>query len=229
MKLLILKDQPSANDFLKSELEEQSYSVNVIPYELTSNLELEEGVELIILDLKHPELNAIHACKAIREKYKFIPIIILSQSENIKNKVDVLDAGADDYLVAPFEFIELSARIRALIRRNNSYQQAKLYSVSDLELDAETKMVTRNGININLTTKEFDLLEYFFKNPGKVVTRRELAEKVWDTSFDGATNKIEVYINYLRKKIDKGFQGKLIHTVVGKGYLFKLNEVKNKN
>jgi two-component system copper resistance phosphate regulon response regulator CusR len=224
MKILIITDQERADGLLKKELEEHNYSVNVISYSSSdNNIELEEGVELVILDLKLPEINGIKACKDLRGKYKFIPILILSKLGNIKNKVEVLDSGADDYLVAPFEFIELLARIRALTRRHNSYQQAKIYSVSDLELDAETKMVTRNGININLTTKEFDLLEYFFKNPGKVVTRRELAEKVWDTSFDGATNKIEVYINYLRRKIDKGFQGKLIHTVVGKGYLFKLN------
>jgi two-component system copper resistance phosphate regulon response regulator CusR len=229
MNILLIEDHPHTDDFLKKALEEQSYSVNTISYIAPeSTIELKEDVDLIVLDLKLPEVNGIKICQAIREKYKFIPILILSQLGNIKNKIEILDSGADDYLVAPFEFIELLARIRALSRRNNFYKKAKVYSVSDLELDAETKMVTRNGININLTTKEFDLLEYFLKNSGKVVTRRELTEKVWDTSFDGTTNKIEVYINYLRRKIDKGFQDKLIHTVVGKGYLFKFKGGGNK-
>jgi two-component system, OmpR family, copper resistance phosphate regulon response regulator CusR len=229
MKILLIEDEPKVAGFIKKGLEEQSHMVSIASDGLSGKrMALEEEFELIILDLNLPKLNGIEVCKAIREKHKSLPILMLTALGTIENKVEGLDSGADDYLVKPFEFIELLARIRALSRRNNDYIKSEIYSVLDLELDTGSKMVRRNGINISLTSKEFDLLEYLIKNKGKVVSRRDIAEKVWDVSFDTGTNIIDVYINYLRKKVDRDFSVKLIYTLVGKGYVLKGNEYENK-
>jgi DNA-binding response OmpR family regulator len=222
MKILLIEDEPKVAGFIKKGLEEQNHKV----YTAFDGLEgktqaLSDDYELVILDLNLPKLDGINVCKSIREKNKSLPILMLTALGTIENKVEGLDSGADDYLVKPFEFMELLARVRALSRRNQDHIKTEVYRLADLELDTASKMVKRNGIKIDLTAKEFDLLEYLLKNKGKVVSRRDIAENVWDVSFDTGTNIIDVYINYLRKKIDKDFQVKLIFTLVGKGYVLK--------
>jgi two-component system copper resistance phosphate regulon response regulator CusR len=222
MKILLIEDEPKVAGFIKKGLEEQNHLVQIASDGLSGKtMALENEFELVILDLNLPELNGIEVCKAIRKKHTSIPILMLTALGTIENKVEGLDSGADDYLVKPFEFMELTARIRALSRRNSDQIKTEVYSISDLELDTATKLVKRNGININLTAKEFDLLEYIIKNKGKVVSRRDIAENVWDVSFDKGTNIIDVYINYLRKKVDKDHPVRLIHTLIGKGYILK--------
>jgi two-component system copper resistance phosphate regulon response regulator CusR len=222
MKILLIEDEPKVAGFIKKGLEEQNHWVTIAVDGLAGRtMALEDDFDLVILDLNLPQINGIEVCKAIREKHKSLPILMLTALGTIENKVEGLDSGADDYLVKPFEFMELLARLRALSRRNSDHINTEVYVVSDLELDNGSKMVKRNGITIHLTAKEFDLLEFLMKNKGKVVSRRDIAENVWDVSFDTGTNIIDVYINYLRRKIDKDHSVKLIHTLVGKGYLLK--------
>jgi two-component system, OmpR family, copper resistance phosphate regulon response regulator CusR len=228
MKILLIEDEPKVAGFIKKGLEEQNHKVYTAYDGLEGKtLAMSEDFELVILDLNLPKLNGIEVCRAIRLKNKSIPVLMLTALGTLKNKVDGLDSGADDYLVKPFEFGELLARVRALSRRNNNIK-TEVYSIADLELDTGAKMVRRNGLRIDLTAKEFDLLEYLLKNKGKVVSRMDIAENVWDVSFDTGTNIIDVYINYLRKKIDKDFHVKLIYTLVGKGYVLKSEDDENK-
>jgi two-component system, OmpR family, copper resistance phosphate regulon response regulator CusR len=228
MKILLIEDEPKVAGFIKKGLEEQNHKVYAAyDGEEGKALALSEDFEMVILDLNLPKLNGIEVCKAIRIKNHSLPVLMLTALGTLKNKVDGLDSGADDYLVKPFEFAELLARVRALSRRNNNVK-TDVYTIADLELDTGTKIVRRNGMRIDLTAKEFDLLEYLLKNKSKVVSRMGIAENVWDVSFDTGTNIIDVYINYLRKKIDKDFELKLIHTLVGKGYVLKAGDDENK-
>jgi DNA-binding response OmpR family regulator len=170
-----------------------------------------------------PNLNGIELCREIRAVNQTIPIILLTALGTTDDKVDGFDAGADDYLVKPFDFRELLVRIRAVMNRKNGSVQTGgfILSYADLELNNQTKTVTRLGKTINLTPKELKLLEYMMQNCERVLSRAEIADKVWDTHFDTGTNFIDVYINYLRKKIDKDFTNKLIHTKPGLGFIFK--------
>jgi two-component system copper resistance phosphate regulon response regulator CusR len=222
MKILLIEDEPKVSGFIKKGLEEQNHTVHTAFDGLQGKaLAFSEDFELVILDLNLPKINGIEVCKAIRDRNKSLPILMLTALGTIENKVEGLDSGADDYLVKPFEFAELLARVRALSRRNFDHIKTEIYTLADLELNTASKTVSRKGIKIELTAKEFDLLEYLLKNKGKVVSRRDIAENVWDVSFDTGTNIIDVYINYLRKKIDKDFSIKLIYTLVGKGYVIK--------
>lgn len=221
MKILVIEDEKKVASFIKKGLEENDYKVEVAydGAEGTSKA-LTGNYNLIILDINLPMMNGIDVCKSIRAKNK-VPVLMLTALGTVDNKVTGLDAGADDYLLKPFEFKELLARIRALSRRVPESSPGVVYRIADLELDAESKLVRRKGNIIDLTAKEFNLLEYLLKNEGKVLSRADIAESVWDLSFDTGTNIIDVYINYLRKKIDKDFSPKLIHTLIGMGYVLR--------
>ncbi|HEY8400360.1 MAG TPA: response regulator transcription factor [Cytophagaceae bacterium] len=225
MKILVVEDEPKVASFIKKGLEEQLHEVSVAYDGFTGKeMALSASFDLIILDVNLPSMNGIEVCKSIRSEDVNTPILMLTALGTTDNKITGLDSGADDYLVKPFEFRELLARIRALTRRTTGESKEKVYKIADLELDTESKTVKRSGEKIDLTAKEFLLLEYMIKNKGKVISRVDIAEKVWEISFDTGTNVIDVYINFLRKKIDKNYSPKLIHTIVGMGYVLKLEE-----
>lgn len=178
----------------------------------------EGGIDLCVLDIVMPEADGLDVCRRIRAASR-VPIIFVSSRDEELDRVLGLELGADDYLVKPFEFEELLARIRALTKRMSlTVEQSELLRVADLELDLNLKVARRGGKEIALTAKEFDLLEYFMRNARRVISKAELSEKVWGISFDTGTNVVEVYINILRKKIDKDFPIKLLHTRIGLGY-----------
>lgn len=226
MKILLIEDEPKVASFIRRGLEEQLHEVQVAFDGYTGRqMALSNPYDLIILDVNLPQMNGIEVCKAIRTENAAIPILMLTALGTTENKITGLDSGADDYLVKPFEFKELLARIRALARRSNQQDvPGQVYRISDLEMDTASKTVRRSGKKIDLTAKEFSLLEYMLKNQGRVISRVDIAEKVWEISFDTGTNVIDVYINFLRKKIDKDFSPKLIHTLVGMGYVLKVED-----
>ena len=175
---------------------------------------------MIILDINLPFLNGFKVCEEIRKKHQNIPILMLTALSSTDDKLMGFDSGTDDYLAKPFEFKELIARLKSLTKRSlGSKQNENLLKFADLEMNLESKIVKRASTKIDLTAKEFALLEYFLKNKNKVVSRVEIAENVWDISFDTGTNVIDVYVNFLRKKIDKEFSPKLIHSKIGMGYI----------
>ena len=208
--------------FVKKGLQEQSYQVDVAYDGMTGkSLAVQKDYSLIILDVILPNSNGIEVCQAIRKVNMAVPILMLTALGATDDIVKGLDAGADDYLTKPFKFKELLARVRALTRRSNLGSQTNHLAIADLEVDLDAKTVTRGGKAIVLTAKEFSLLEYFIRNKGKVLSRLDLLENVWELNFDLSSNVVEVYVNYLRNKIDKDFEPKLIRTVVGMGYVMK--------
>ncbi|MDQ3291841.1 MAG: response regulator transcription factor [Bacteroidota bacterium] len=222
MKILLIEDEPKVASFIKKGLEEQAYDVEQA-YDgfFGKRLALEKEYDLIILDVILPQVNGLEVCKAIRQHNSSVSILMLTALGNTTDKIEGLDAGADDYLVKPFEFQELLARIRALTRRKNDLPSGEVLRIADLELDMVRKTVTRNNQPITLTAREFALLSYLLRNKGRVVSRVDIIENVWETSFDTGSNVIDVYINFLRKKVDKDHTVKLIHTLVGMGYVIK--------
>ena len=224
IKILLVEDEKKIADILGKGLSELDYHVETA-YDGTIGLRVFEShsFDLIITDINLPGINGYELCKIIRSKNQQIPIIMLTAMSSLEDKIEGFDSGADDYLVKPFEFKELLVRIRALLKRTQSQQipQGNILSIADLEMDLDSKEVVRSGKKILLTAKEFQLLEYLLKNRNRVVSRADIAERVWDVDFDTRTNVIDVYINYLRKKIDKDFTPKLIHTQVGMGYILK--------
>ncbi|GAB4041214.1 response regulator [Spirosoma endophyticum] len=224
MKILIIEDEVKTIQSIKQGLEEHQWEVDVA-YDGTMGFELatRSAYALIISDIILPGMNGLVLCRKLREANVATPILMLTALGTTDDKIVGLDAGADDYLVKPFEFRELMARVRALTRRNTGMAQtANLLKIADLELDPDAKKVVRAGKEIALTAKEFQLLEYFLRHQGRVISKVELAERLWDLTFDTGTNIIEVYINFLRKKIDKDFEPKLLHTQIGMGYVLKL-------
>jgi len=223
MKILIVEDEPKVASFIKKGLEEQAYEVDVAFDGLIGKkLVLSNPYDLVVLDVNLPLINGFELCRIIRENQLRVPVLMLTALGAVDDKISGFDAGADDYLLKPFEFRELLARIRALIKRSTEVsQQANLLKVDDLTLNLDDKSVKRSDKKIELTAKEFSLLEYLMRNRGRVVSRVDIAEKVWEISFDTGTNVIDVYVNFLRKKIDKDFPKKLIHTVVGMGYILR--------
>lgn len=222
--ILLIEDEQRIAELIKRSLEEQGFSVTLAyDGEMGKKLALSNEYQLIITDIILPKINGIDLCKEIRHLQPDVPIIMLTALGTTDDKVEGFDAGADDYLVKPFELRELQVRIRALLKRNSSKTQVQgfLLRYADLELNLNTKVVKREDIVIELTPKELKLLEYMMQNPERVLSRVEIAEKVWNTTFDTGTNFIDVYINYLRKKIDKDFAIKLIHTKPGLGFIFK--------
>ncbi|WP_316820285.1 response regulator transcription factor [Pedobacter gandavensis] len=224
MEILVIEDEQRVAGLIQRGLEEQEFKVTLaFDGEMGKKLALTKTYDLIITDIILPKINGLDLCKQIRSAHPNIPIIMLTALGTTDDKVEGFDAGADDYLVKPFELRELYVRIRALLKRNSikGKNPGFLLKYADLELNNQTKVVTRSGTEINLTPKELKLLEYMMQNSERVLSRSEIAEKVWDTHFDTGTNFIDVYINYLRKKIDKNFPGKLIHTRPGMGFIFK--------
>ncbi|MBL0154594.1 MAG: response regulator transcription factor [Chitinophagaceae bacterium] len=224
IKILLIEDERKIADTLTKGLKELSYHV-VTAYDGKIGLRLFESAlfNLIITDINLPGMNGYELCKIIRSRNQHIPVIMLTALSTTEDKIEGFDAGADDYLVKPFEFKELLVRIRALLKRtmNQLLPTGNILKVGDLELNVDSKEVTRDGQLIQLTAKEFQLLEYLMRNRNRVVSRADIAEKVWELDFDTKTNVIDVYVNFLRKKIDRGFEGKLIHTQVGMGYILK--------
>ena len=223
MKVLIVEDEPKLAAFVKKGLEEQSWEVDVaFDGQMGSSLALSNHYDVIVLDVNLPKINGFELANLLRRENLRTQILMLTALGTINDKISGFDAGADDYLVKPFEFQELIVRLRALQKRNSeSGPVTNLLKIADLELDLNERIARRGGNRIELTAKEFGLLEYFIRNKGRVVSRVDIAEKVWDIHFDTGTNTIDVYVNFLRKKIDKEFEHKLIHTVVGMGYIMK--------
>jgi DNA-binding response OmpR family regulator len=226
--ILLVEDEQKLADVLKLGLNEQNYYVDITYNGLEGKKAFfDNPYDLVILDINLPILNGYELCKSIRETNRHVPIIMLTALNLTENKLEGFDAGADDYIVKPFEFRELLARIKALLRRadlQNAAEEDKLLTVADLEMNTDNKEVKRGDKKISLTAKEFQLLEYLLRNKDKVVSRANIAKDVWDIDFDTQTNVIDVYVNFLRKKIDKDFTPKLIHTQVGMGYILKIDE-----
>jgi two-component system, OmpR family, copper resistance phosphate regulon response regulator CusR len=224
MKLLLIEDEPKTLQSLKQGLEENGYEVD-IAYDglIGRQLAKNNAYQLIISDIIIPGINGIELCREIRSWGDETPILMLTALGSTDDKVTGLDAGADDYLVKPFEFKELLARVRALTKRGSTVSHtAQVLRFADLDVSLDAKTVHRSGNKINLTAREFNLLVYLIRNQGRVISKVEIAEQVWDIGFDTGTNVIEVYVNYLRKKIDKDYPVKLIHTQFGMGYVLKV-------
>jgi two-component system, OmpR family, copper resistance phosphate regulon response regulator CusR len=223
MHILLIEDEQKTVQSLKQGLEEHSWTIDVA---LNGNdglqIALSQSYDVIVSDIMMPGISGLELCKVLREKGYKTPILLISALNQTDDKVLGLEAGADDYLAKPFELKEFIARIKALARRQGDvFKKSNLLVFGDVELNFDTKIALRNNINLKLTPKEFSLLEYFIRNQGRVLSKTEIAEKVWDIDFDTGTNIIEVYVNYLRNKLDKGFDKKLIHTQFGQGYILK--------
>jgi two-component system copper resistance phosphate regulon response regulator CusR len=225
MRILVIEDEDRVALPIKKGLEELGFSATIAPDGLTGRkLALSGAFDLIITDILLPQINGIELCKSIRQELPDIPIIMLTAMGTTDDKVEGFDSGANDYMVKPFDFRELHVRIRELLKRaKTAGDGAKKFvlTAGDLEMNLKTRIVQRNNKEINLTRKEFKLLEYMMNNQGRVLSRAEIAANVWETAFDTGTNFIDVYINYLRKKIDKDHASKLIHTRSGIGFIFK--------
>lgn len=229
MKILVIEDEQSVSSFIRKGLEEHGHEVTQA-FDGTTGYRTTflKPFDLIILDIILPGMNGLEVCKKLREEGDTsVPILMLTALGATDDVVTGLDAGADDYLAKPFKFKELMARVRALTRRKNLSSTSKQLQVADLELDLDSKTVSRSDKPIKLTAREFNLLEYLIRNKGRVVSRVDILENVWEVNFDMGTNVIDVYVNYLRNKIDKNFSPKLIHTVVGMGYVLKENYDEN--
>ena len=222
MKILIIEDEPKVATFVKNCLEEHQFNAEVAYDGLLAERMINQfEYDLVILDVIIPHVNGIELCKWIKSTKPNLPVLMLTALGTTEDKISGFDAGADDYLVKPFEFRELLARIKAISKRSKgNILTGNKIIVSDLELDLDKKIAYRGDQTINLTAKEFMLLEYLMRNKGRVVSRIDIAEKVWEITFDSGTNVVDVYVNILRKKIDRNFPNKLIHTRIGMGYIF---------
>ncbi|MBD1383882.1 response regulator transcription factor [Mucilaginibacter rigui] len=232
MKVLLVEDEPGLVSIVVRGLTEAGMEVSVAA---DGNMALEmaqtHSFDIIILDIMLPGMNGIQVCKEIRKQDDSVAILMLTALSSTENIVTGLNSGADDYLPKPFKFPELEARIRTLVRRSKAGSAPKnVISIAGLEIDTVSKTAKRNNKNIALTATEYHLLEYFAKNQNMVLSRIQILENVWDIDFNMGTNVVDVYVNYLRKKIDSGYDVKLIHTVFGMGYIFKeeaLDETSN--
>ncbi|MBK7807474.1 MAG: response regulator transcription factor [Saprospiraceae bacterium] len=222
MEILVVEDQKGMLQSIKQGLEEMNLKVDIATNGIEGKmLALKKSYNVIILDILMPELNGLELCKILRQSGSRTPILFISALDSVEDKISGLEAGGDDYMAKPFEFNEFLARIMALNRRNQSdYLTAGTNIIDDLEVNFETKSAYRKKIDLELTKKEFRLLEYFIKNEGRILTKSEIAGNVWDVDFDTGTNVVEVYVNYLRNKLDKMHDKKLIHTKFGIGYIF---------
>lgn len=221
-RVLVVEDEPKVADFITRGLREERFQVDhAADGMIGKSLALANNYDLIILDLQLPRLSGIELCKILREQNTNVPVLMLTALGTLDDKLTGFAAGADDYLPKPFEFRELLARTKVLMKRNQPVTEGDQLVVGDLVMDLRKKTVAREGRNIQLTAREFALLELMMRNPGRVLSRAEIAEKVWDIRFDTGTNVIDVYINFVRKKVDKNFDTKLIHTIIGMGYVIK--------
>ena len=221
MRILVVEDEKKLASFIKRGLKEKGYAVDVADNGNDGLFQAKEvPYDLVILDIMLPGKDGLFICRQLRKNNIETPILMLTARDDVEDKVSGLDAGADDYLTKPFEFAEFLARVRALIRRKSKATSNKI-KIADLELDQLTHKVTRSGKEIELTSTEYSLLEYLMLNANTVVTRTMISEHVWNDDFDSFSNVINVYINYLRNKIDKDFNKKLIHSLRGTGYILK--------
>ncbi len=221
MRILVVEDEKKLATFLKRALKEKGYAVDVA-HDGAEGLFLaqENPYDLIILDIMLPEKNGLAVCQELRKEEKAVPILMLTARDDVEDKISGLDSGADDYLTKPFSYGEFLARVRALIRRHRD-RKTPVLRVADLELNQLTHKAQRAGKDIELTSTEYALLEYLLLNANQIVTRTMISEHVWNDQFDSYSNVINVYLNYLRKKVDEGFDQKLIHSVRGSGYILK--------
>ncbi len=221
-KILIVEDEPKVAASVRAWLEDQQYTVDVAPDGAVGrHLGTSQLYDLVLLDLNLPYVDGYEVCQSIRERYPAVPIIILSARDTVENKLTGFDLGADDYLVKPFDLRELLMRIRAQLKRQSPASDApedEVLRVADLEVNTAFKTVRRGEADIELTAKEYALLEYLIRRNGRVSSRAEIAASVWDINFDTGTNVVDVYINFLRRKIDRNYEPKLIHTKQGMGY-----------
>jgi DNA-binding response OmpR family regulator len=227
MQILIVEDERKIADSLKKGLEELDYEVSTA-YDgiMGEKMFKQQHFDLIILDINLPGINGLELCTRIRQINRSVPVLMLTTFGSIDDKIEGFNVGADDYMVKPFSFDELVVRIRALLRRtvNDNLPMGNILSMADLEMNLDAKVVTRAGKEIRLTATEFRLLEYLLRNKKRVVSRADIGEHVWNIDFDTNTNTIDVYVNYLRKKIDKDAAIKLIQTQIGFGYMMKETE-----
>lgn len=223
MKVLLVEDDPDLSSVIQRGLKDAGYTVDHSDNGSTGlNMALENDYDLIILDVMLPVMSGIEVCRALRKEQVETPILMLTALGTTEHIVSGLDSGADDYMRKPFRFEELKARLRTLTRRNvQSAANENSIQVADLVLDIDRRMAERGGHDIVLTATEFRLLEFLMKNRNKVLTRMQILEHVWDINFNMGTNVVDVYVNYLRKKVDKNFDKKLIHTMIGVGYVLK--------
>lgn len=224
MRLLVVDDNPKMARIIRQGLVENGYAVDVAHTgHEGEQMAATEPYDAVILDVMLPDQDGVQACTNLRRRRVGTPILMLTALSTTGDKIKGLDAGADDYLTKPFEFDELLARIRALLRRGQAKKASNL-KFADLEMDLLTRKVIRAGRKIQLTTKEFALLEYFMRNPHRVLSRTSIGEHVWDMNFDSDSNVIDVYVSMLRRKMDRGFEQRVIHTVIGTGYVLQMEE-----
>ena len=223
MNLLLVEDEPSVVSVISRGLTEEGFTVSVAPDGLIGKqMALDNPFDLIILDIMLPGINGLELCKIVKEQKPNTPIIMLTALGTTENVVNGLDNGADDYLIKPFKFAELFARIRTLLRRFNGMASIdQIINIADLQINLSAKTVKRDNKDIVLTATEYRLLEFMAKNKSKILSRIDILESVWDIDFNLGTNVVDVYVNYLRKKIDKNAGQKLIHTAVGLGYVLR--------
>lgn len=222
-RILIVEDEVKVATFINKGLQTQEF-LSEIAFSGVEALELftKTHFDLIILDIGLPDMSGLDLCKQIRKHNERIPILMLTAMGSLTDKLSGFEVGTNDYMVKPFDFMELLVRVRSLLKYcADVNEKVDILQISDLELDRNEKIARRSGKEIELTAREFNLLEFLMINKGKVLSKAEISEKVWDINFDTHTNFVEVYINYLRNKIDKGHINKLIHTVVGMGYMLK--------
>jgi heavy metal response regulator len=219
MRILVIEDEKKVASFIKKGLEEEHYAVDTA-YDGETGLYMVDVNEydLVVLDLMIPKIDGLEVLKRIRKSKNYVPILVLTARDTVDDIVKGLDFGCDDYLTKPFNFTVFLARIRALLRREK-IEKEPLLKIADLTLSPVTHKVTRGDKEVELTSKEYALLEYFMRNPERVLTRTMISEHIWDYHFDSLTNVVDVYVNYLRKKVDKDFEPKLIHTIRGVGYI----------
>ena len=224
MRILLIEDEPKVSSLVKRGLTAERYAVDVSA-DGHEGLEYSEAYpyDLILLDLMLPRLSGVEVLQRIRRTNQYVPILVLTARDSIEEKVKIFECGADDYLTKPFAFAELVVRVKALLRRGPVNRSSTL-RIGDLELDRLTQQVKRGGKRIELTAKEYSLLEYLMQNPDRVLSRNMIIEHVWDQSFDGITNIVDVYVRHLRSKIDDGSLIKLIRTVRGTGYMIRAEE-----
>ncbi len=221
MRILVVEDEERIAGFIRRGLEEEGYAVDVAS-DGEDGLERAQTAEydLIVLDLMLPKLNGLEVLRRLRAAGSAAPVLVLTARDAVEDKIKGLDTGADDYLTKPFSFDEFLARIRALLRRGTATHEAAL-RVGDLALDLVSRLATRKERSIELSAREFSLLEYFMRNPGAVISRTRIYHHVWDYSYDGLSNVVDVYVNYLRKKLEAGGEPRMIHTVRGHGYVLR--------
>ncbi len=222
-KILVVEDETKVATFIKKGLQTQMFEAEIAADGAEAKRLYDSGkFDLVILDLNLPDMSGLAICEYIRTQNAKVPILMLTALGTVADKLSGFEVGTDDYMVKPFDFMELLVRVKALLKRTETAQQPiEKLQVADLELDLDEKVARRGGLVFDLTAREFSLLEYLMRNKGRVISKVDIAEKVWDINFDTGTNFVEVYINYLRNKVDKAFPNKLIHTVVGMGYMLK--------